>query len=58
MLVQSLRKADSLGLEFRAAIMISTATFVGNANLAPHQSAQVIVQRGTRYVDSFSLLAD
>ena len=58
MLVQSLRKADSLGLEFRTAIMISTATFVGNANFAPHQSAQVIVQRGTRYVDSFSLLAD
>ena len=32
--------------------------FVANANLVPNQSAQVIVQRGTRYVESFSLLAD
>ena len=44
-------------LNFRS-IVILLEKFVVNANLAPHQSAQVIIQCGTRYVDFFSLLGD
>ena len=29
-----------------------------NANIAPHQSAQVIIQRGPRYVEFFLVLSD
>ena len=32
--------------------------FVANANIAPHQSAQVIIQSGTRYVEFFSSLSN
>ena len=42
-------------LNFRGTIIL-LEKFVANANLAPHQSAQVIIQCGTRYVDFFSLL--
>ena len=44
-------------LNFRGTVIL-VRRFVANANLAPHQSAQVIIQRGTRYVDFFSLLGD
>ena len=44
-------------LNFRGTIIL-LEKFVANANLAPHQSAQVIIQCGTRYVDFFSLLGD
>ena len=39
-------------------IVVFEKRFVANANLVANQSAQVIVQRGTRYVESFSFLAD
>ena len=39
-------------LNFRGAV-IRVKMFVASANLVPHQSAQVIIQRGTRYVDFF-----
>ena len=39
-------------LNFRGTVIL-LEKFVANANLAPHQSAQVIIQRGTRYVDLF-----
>ena len=39
-------------LNFRDTVIV-VRRFVANANLAPHQSAQVIIQCGTRYVDSF-----
>ena len=42
-------------LNFRENVIL-LEKFVANANLAPHQSAQVIIQCGTRYVDFFSLL--
>ena len=42
-------------LKFRGTVIL-LEKFVANANLAPHQSAQVIIQCGTRYVDFFSLL--
>ena len=32
--------------------------FVACANIAPHQSARVIIQHGKRYVEFFSLLGD
>ena len=32
--------------------------FVAYANIAPHQSAQVIIQSGTRYVEFFSSLSN
>ena len=32
--------------------------FVAYANTAPHQSAQVIILSGTRYVEFFSFLGD
>ena len=41
-------------LNFRGTV-IRVKRFVANANLAPHQSAQVIIQPGTRYVDFFLL---
>ena len=44
-------------LNFRGTVIL-LRRFVANANLAPHQSAQVIIQRGPRYVDFFSLLGD
>ena len=44
-------------LNFRGTVIL-VRRFVANANLAPHQSAQVIIQCGTRYVDFFSLLGD
>ena len=37
-------------LNFRRTV-IRVKRFIASANLAPHQSAQVIIQRGTRYVD-------
>ena len=37
-------------IEFRGTVVRG---FVANATLAPHQSAQVIIQCGTRYVDFF-----
>ena len=68
MLVQSLHKADSLGLEQRNqhiklnflgdVVFILKLKFVANANIAPHQSAQVIIQSGTRYVEFFSSLSN
>ena len=42
-------------LNFRGTVIL-VRRFVANANLAPHQSAQVIIQCGTRYVDFFSLV--
>ena len=39
-------------LNFRGNVIL-VRIFVANANLAPHQSAQVIIQCGTRYVDFF-----
>ena len=63
MLVQSLRKVDPLvcnsvrQIEFRGTVIL-LEKFEANANLAPHQSAQVIIQCGTRYVDFFPLLGD
>ena len=42
-------------IEFRGTVILERR-FVANANLAPHQSAQVIIQCGTRYVDFFSLV--
>ena len=52
MLVQSLRKADSFGLNKQNRII----ELLRNAyvNIVPHQSAQAIIQSGTRYVDSFT----
>ena len=44
-------------LNFRGTV-IPVRRFVAIATLAPHQSAQVKIQRGTRYVVSFSLLGD
>ena len=44
-------------LNFRGTVVL-LEKFVANATLAPHQSAQVIIQCGTRYVDFFSLLGD
>ena len=44
-------------LNFRGTVIL-LEKFIANANLAPHQSAQVIIQCGTRYVDFFSLLGD
>ena len=44
-------------LNFRVTVIL-VRRFVANANLAPHQSAQVIIQFGSRYVDFFSLLGD
>ena len=44
-------------LNFRCTVIL-LRRFVANANLAPYQSAQVIIQRGPRYVDFFSLLGD
>ena len=47
MLVQSLHEADSIGLEQHTENFHSKVVFVGrlvaNANIAPHQSAQVII---------------
>ena len=37
-------------LNFRRTV-IRVKRFIASANLAPHQSAQVIIQLGTRYVD-------
>ena len=56
MLVQSLRKADSFGLNKQNRII----ELLRNAyvNIAPHQSAQAIIQCGTRYVDYFIFLGD
>ena len=39
-------------LNFRGTVIL-VRRFEANANLAQHQSAQVIIQRGTRYVDFF-----
>ena len=39
-------------LNFRGTVILARR-FVASANLAPHQSAQVIIQCGTRYVDFF-----
>ena len=39
-------------LNFRRTVL-RVKMFVASANLVPHQSAQVIIQRGTRYVDFF-----
>ena len=44
-------------LNFRGTV-IRVRRFVANAYLAPHQSAQAIIQCGTRYVDFFCFLAD
>ena len=44
-------------LNFRGTVIL-LEKFETNANLAPHQSAQAIIQCGTRYVDFFSLLGD
>ena len=44
-------------LNFRGTVIL-VRRFVAIANLAPHQSAQVKIQCGTRYVDFFSLLGD
>ena len=44
-------------LNFRGTVIL-LEKFAANANLVPHQSAQVITQCGTRYVDFFSLLGD
>ena len=44
-------------LNFRCTV-IHVRRFVANASLAPHQSAQVIIQCGTRYVEFFFLLDD
>ena len=44
-------------LNFRGTIIL-LEKFIANANLALHQSAQAIIQCGTRYVDFFSLLGD
>ena len=44
-------------LNFRCTVTL-VRRFVASANLAPHQSAQVKIQCGTRYVVSFSLLGD
>ena len=64
MLVQRLRKARLVWseiaygeLNFRSTVIL-LRRFVANANLAPHQAVQVIIQRGPRYVDFFSLLGD
>ena len=43
-------------LNFRGTI-IRVRRFVASANLAPHQSAQAIIQGGTRYVDFFLFLS-
>ena len=42
-------------LNFRGTVIL-LEKLVANANLVPHQSAQVIIQCGARYVDFFSLL--
>ena len=42
-------------LNFRGTVILVRG-FVANANLAPHQSVQVIIQCGTRYVDFFFFL--
>ena len=39
-------------LNFRGTVIL-VRRFVANVNLAPHQSAQAIIQCGTRYVDFF-----
>ena len=39
-------------IEFRGTVIV-LEKFVANANLVPHQSAQAIIQCGTRYVDFF-----
>ena len=39
-------------LNFRRTVL-RVKMFVASAKLVPHQSAQVIIQRGTRYVDFF-----
>ena len=43
-------------LNFRRTVL-RVKMFVASANLVPHQSAQVIIQRGTRYMDFFLCLA-
>ena len=67
MLVQSLRDPDSLGLEWRTAnnfrgkvVLQESRRLVANANIAPHQSAQVIIQRAWHQVCGIflSLLGD
>ena len=44
-------------LNFRGTVILARR-FVASANLAPHQSAQAIIQCGTRYVEFFSVLGD
>ena len=44
-------------MNFRGTVILARR-FVVNANLAPDQSAQVIIQRGTRYVYFFFFVSD
>ena len=59
MLVQSLHKVwNSVIIGrlnfFGNVVFVRKLRFVAYANIAPHQSAQVIIQSGTRYVEFFS----
>ena len=61
MLIQSLHKVWNsviIGrLNFLGNVVFAIKLkFVAYADIAPHQSAQVIIQSGTRYVNFFSFL--